>query len=89
MCDDERGSPSTETDAISEKNVRSTSADEGRATFSGRQAVAKVALAGEVGKLPQGVVMHVSREYVHEKLERVGEGKAESLSSCGGWRCTS
>ena len=89
VCDNERGSPSTETDAVSEKYIRSTSGDEGRATFSGRQAVAKVALAVDAGKLPQGVVMHVSREYVHEKLERVGEGKAESLSFCGGWRRTS
>ena len=78
-----------ETNAVSEKNVHSTSGDKGRATFSGKQAVAKVALAGEAGKLPQGVVVHVSREYVHEKLERVGKGKAESLSSCGGWRHTS
>lgn len=78
-------SPSTETDAVSERNVRSASGDDGKTRFSARHGGVKVALAGDVGKLPHGVVMHVSREYVHEKLERVGEGKADSLSSCG-WR---
>jgi len=78
-------SPSTETASVSEKKVRSTSGEDGKAIFSARHGGAKVALAGEVGKLPQGVVMHVSREYAQEKLERVGEGKADSLSSCG-WR---
>ena len=49
-----------------------TSGDEGRATSSRRQAIMKVALAGDAGKLPQGVVMHVLREYVHKRLGRVG-----------------
>lgn len=38
--------------------------------FSARHGGAKVALAGEVEKLPQGVVMHVLQENAHEKLER-------------------
>ena len=56
-----------------QENVRSTSGDEGKTTFSGRPAVAKVALAGDAGKLAHRVVMQVSREYAHEKLEKVVE----------------
>ena len=52
-CETVRGSPSMETDVA----FKLTSGDEGRATSSRRQAVTKVALAGNAGKLPQGVVM--------------------------------
>ena len=39
-------SPSTETDAVCEKKVRSTSGEDGKAIFSARHSGAKVALAG-------------------------------------------
>ena len=59
-------SPSVETDVVSEP----TSGDGNKVTLSGRQVVAKVALARDAGKPPKGGVMHVSGEYVHEKLGR-------------------
>jgi hypothetical protein len=58
----------------------SASGDVGNAMFSGEH-VAKVALAGDVGKLVQGLVRAVSRDGVHEKLEYVGDGYPESRSS--------
>lgn len=80
--------PSAQADAVSEDGC-STSEDATRAAFSGRQHAPKVTLAGDAGKLALGVVMEVSRENAHEKLERVGEGNTESLSSCGAKRRTS
>ena len=58
----------------------SKSGDAGNAMFSGGHG-AKVALAGDVGKLAEGLVRAVSRDAVHEKLEKVGDGYPESRSS--------
>lgn len=63
----------------------SGSGDAGNAIFSGKHG-AKVALAGDVGKLVQGLVRAVSRDGVHEKLENVGDGYPESRSSWTGER---
>lgn len=63
----------------------SASGDAGNTVFSGKHG-AKVALAGDVGRLVYGLVRAVSRDAVHEKLENVGDGYAESRSSWKGER---
>ena len=63
----------------------SASGDAGNTMFSGKHG-AKVALAGDVGRLVDGLVSAVSRDAVHEKLENVGDGYPESRSSWTGER---
>lgn len=92
VCDGERRqtvpSPSAEAGGVSENDC-SISEDAGKLAFSGRQQAPKVTLAGDAGKLVFGVVIDVSRENAYEKLDRVGEGNTESLSSCGAKRWAS
>lgn len=72
--------PRSSESGASGKRKRSTSGDAGSAIFSGEQG-AKFALAGDAGKLVQGLVSAVSREAAYEKLESVGDGYPESRSS--------
>lgn len=92
VCDSERRqtvpSPSAEAAWVSESGC-SISEDAGKLAFSVRQPAPKVMLAGDAGKLAFGVVIDVSRENAHEKLDKVGEGNTESLSSCGAKRWAS
>ena len=81
-------SPSTETDAVCEKKVRSTSGEDGKAIFSARHGGAKVALAGGWEAATRSGNACVARVHARE-VGKGWQGRADSLSSCGWRRCTS